>query len=67
MTKNEEKEYLTKLAENIIKNAFTNEKWQGVPSDLKHDIIIFAIFVEDFLKKGNKDESSCIISSPAMG
>lgn len=51
MTKNEEKEYLTKLAENIIKNAFTNEKWQGVPSDLKHDIIIFAIFVEDFLKK----------------
>lgn len=51
MTKNEEKEYLIKLAENITKNAFIKETWKNVPSDLKHDIIIFAIFVEDYLKK----------------
>lgn len=51
MTEQDEKTYLLGLADGIIKNAFKDENWRAVPSDLKHDIVIFAVFVKDFLKK----------------
>lgn len=55
MTEQDEKTYLLGLADGIIKNAFKNKKWRAMPSDLKHDIVIFAVFVKDFLKRGQNE------------
>lgn len=55
MTEQDEKTYLLGLADGIIKNAFKNEKWRAMPSDLKHDIVIFAVFVKDFLKRSKNE------------